>query len=459
MSAIKKVMVLSNKQSSSGPMAVLTMYKSNAGVFANFKNHNLHIKDAILAISINGKQVLKQPISLKDKNNHTFKLDNNVTLNGKIGCVLVENKNDKITPMVWGLSAGNDSHKQVVINSLQALVDKMIEINEQNKKPEIIMKKIEEHGALKSENKHHTKGEQKESSSDYKDLQADNNNQQENSENKKKLASSADGKAEHEHLKGKEKSSDNNEHLQEHEHLKNAEATRDNGNQQERDYFKPKQAVDKHKENHNHKPALDSAKNTQKHQGNSQDVPDKKQYIYTERRGIHDITGFVNMHIDNGSAVASSLDNSSSMQELEERIIKPDIPSEEANLYEYTDEEVEEQIDEELGFYCLIKEQVDELFAKYPPEKELEKLLPGSKWVKVDYENDGHYYVIGLIYENQELKYICYGVPGTHDKEPPSDFAKYSQWLPLVPSLPEGEGYWLMYQDANDGHSVNLEVI
>ncbi len=413
MSAIKKIIVLSDKQTGNSPKAVLTLYKNNSGVFGTLKNYDIHIKDAILGISVNSKQELKQHVSFDSRNSHSFKLDKNFNLDGKIGCVLVESRNGKITPLVWGLSGGNENYKQVVMDSLQALVSKMNEINEQNKKPEIVLKKINENDA-------------------YKDNIVDK---------PKIVPKTKYGVIE----KIKEE---------------NVESIReDSGEFQKRirEKISVREEVRERTSGREEKPT--------KNQNNDENIMlnlgrlKAKELLKNTQTGFHE--NFLKANInDSNIFVASALDSSSSMQEVEKKVIKAGkVSKKESNLFESTDEEIEADIDKEFGFYNLIKEQVDELFAKYPSENELEKLIPESKWVKVDYENDGHYYVIGLIYENDALKYICYGVPGTHDKEPPSDFAKYSQWIPLKANQPDGRGYWLMYQDANDGHSVNLEVI
>lgn len=112
----------------------------------------------------------------------------------------------------------------------------------------------------------------------------------------------------------------------------------------------------------------------------------------------------------------------------------------------------------EETFYESMSEQIEDLFNKYPAETNLENLIPNSKWVKIDYENNGNYYVLGLIYEDIELKYICYGVPGKYAETPPNGLSNYSQFLPLNPESPE-DGYWVMYQNAINGESVAVDAI
>ncbi|MBP5651369.1 MAG: hypothetical protein J6X00_01700 [Clostridia bacterium] len=116
---------------------------------------------------------------------------------------------------------------------------------------------------------------------------------------------------------------------------------------------------------------------------------------------------------------------------------------------------VDDAIDEvDHNFYELIKPQLEQLFADYGHEENLENIIPNSKWVKVDFDGDGKEYVVGKIFEDDNLKYICYGVPGEFSTTPPEKLVKYSQWLPLDSS---GEvGYWIMYQDAYTGEALQV---
>lgn len=115
--------------------------------------------------------------------------------------------------------------------------------------------------------------------------------------------------------------------------------------------------------------------------------------------------------------------------------------------------------EKEHKFYEDVKEQLNELFEKFPEEEFLKDIIPNSKWVKVDYDDTENYYVVGLIYDNGELKYICYGLPGLAGEDPPQDIGKYAQWLPLVAEKEDGFGYWLSYQDAENGENIEMEII
>lgn len=117
-----------------------------------------------------------------------------------------------------------------------------------------------------------------------------------------------------------------------------------------------------------------------------------------------------------------------------------------------------EEIEEKKTFYQDMKLQIESLFNENPPEEYLQKLIPNSKWVKVELDSQD-YYVLGLISENEKIVYICYGVPGVFQKNPPRELAGYPIWFPLDENNLQGFGYWLSYQDAETGESVKAVVV
>lgn len=122
-------------------------------------------------------------------------------------------------------------------------------------------------------------------------------------------------------------------------------------------------------------------------------------------------------------------------------------------------EQEQEQKQSNNDFYNDVKQQLDELFEKYPEEEFLKDVIPNSKWVKVELDDQTSYYVVGLIYEDGNLRYICYGVPGMQQQQPPQDLGDYAQWLPVNPLQQDGFGYWLCYQDAQNGENIKMSVI
>ena len=118
-----------------------------------------------------------------------------------------------------------------------------------------------------------------------------------------------------------------------------------------------------------------------------------------------------------------------------------------------------EEKEENNIFYEEISGQLNSLFEKYQAEKTLENIISNSKWVRIDYEDSGMYYVVGLIYENEKVKYICYGVPGIWAENCPEELNGLAEWLPLDENDPHGKGYWISYQDATSGENIKIEVV
>lgn len=134
---------------------------------------------------------------------------------------------------------------------------------------------------------------------------------------------------------------------------------------------------------------------------------------------------------------------------------------EENNLFETrnvdkNDSETNENTaNEKPIFIDKLRPQIDKLFANNPLEDNLQKLIPSSKWVKVEYEDDGDYFVFGLLYdEDGNVRYVCYGVPAVFEEQPPQELSGYPMWLPLNKENEHGFGYWLTYQDATTGEPI-----
>ena len=124
---------------------------------------------------------------------------------------------------------------------------------------------------------------------------------------------------------------------------------------------------------------------------------------------------------------------------------------------EMFDENLEDnnETDNKKDFLSTIENQVEELLNNYEEEKALENLIPNSKFVKVN-SNDENFYIFGVIKEDNQIKYIVYGLPGEYNVKPNDEYKNYYQWLPLNPENPEGYGYYLMYQDAESGNQIEV---
>ena len=113
----------------------------------------------------------------------------------------------------------------------------------------------------------------------------------------------------------------------------------------------------------------------------------------------------------------------------------------------------DDEVKEKLEFLNDIIYQLDEMFQQYPEDDLLNSIIPNARFIKVEGSEP---YVLGVIYENQILKYIAYGVPGTYNSLPPRDLGQHYQWLPLNPRDVMSDGYFMIYQDATTGTLVEI---
>lgn len=131
----------------------------------------------------------------------------------------------------------------------------------------------------------------------------------------------------------------------------------------------------------------------------------------------------------------------------------------ETKAYSGGNEEISPQnpIVESGIFYENMKDEIDGILQKYPPVKELEELIEGSKWVKISY-GDGVFYVFGVLYSEEKPAYICYGVPAEQSAIPPESMKDMVAFIPCSKD-DATNGYWVMYQDAETGASIKVNAV
>ena len=105
------------------------------------------------------------------------------------------------------------------------------------------------------------------------------------------------------------------------------------------------------------------------------------------------------------------------------------------------------------NFYNEIASQLDEILKNNPKENNLIAMIPNSQWAKINYFNKEGYYCIGIIKDDKGVKYIGYAMPSKVNLPPPEDINEYAQFLPIG----DGEnGYYVVYQDAQNGDSIKV---
>lgn len=120
------------------------------------------------------------------------------------------------------------------------------------------------------------------------------------------------------------------------------------------------------------------------------------------------------------------------------------------------EEKTDKSFTEGGAFYERMRGEIDNLFSEYPRMDNLESVVENSRWVKIDY-GDGCYYVFGIIYGGETPKYLCYGVPAKQNKTPPESMRGMASFIPADGDSSE-RGFWVMYQDAQTGASLKIEV-
>lgn len=131
-----------------------------------------------------------------------------------------------------------------------------------------------------------------------------------------------------------------------------------------------------------------------------------------------------------------------------------------SNNEELTLEEelVETQKIESEKFLELITDQLDEMFKTYPEDRQIMNIIPNSKIIKVTDDIDDSSYIVGVLYEDNKIRYLVYGVPAKYNDTVPQEFGEDYQFLPLNLDDPMSDGYFLIYQDSTDGKIVPIKV-
>jgi len=106
------------------------------------------------------------------------------------------------------------------------------------------------------------------------------------------------------------------------------------------------------------------------------------------------------------------------------------------------------------NFVASIIPQLEDLFRIYPQDADLNKLIENSKFVQIN--ENGEHFSIGAIYNEDEIKYICYAIKREYNINPPKELGKNYQWLPLDTEDPLSEGYYVVFQDVTDLKIVEL---
>ena len=112
-------------------------------------------------------------------------------------------------------------------------------------------------------------------------------------------------------------------------------------------------------------------------------------------------------------------------------------------MHNIEEKELENQV--KLDFYRQVEKTITYLFESKPTDHILESYLEESKFVKVEYEETKDYYSVGVIYENQIPKYICYALRAEDPEKPPEEIKNSCTFVPIS-IYDESEGFFIIFQ-------------
>ena len=107
----------------------------------------------------------------------------------------------------------------------------------------------------------------------------------------------------------------------------------------------------------------------------------------------------------------------------------------------------------ERPYYKQFEKELKNIFSSFIKEESLSAVIPESEWIKINFKKE-KYYVVGLIREKGNLKYIGYGVPSDYSDTPPKELSGLCSFIPKSVFNLKGEGYFIIFQDAITGQCI-----
>lgn len=107
------------------------------------------------------------------------------------------------------------------------------------------------------------------------------------------------------------------------------------------------------------------------------------------------------------------------------------------------------------NYYQSVKPQLEEILSSHAKDEELKSIIKNGEFVKINYDNERHY-TIGKITQNGEVCYLCYAIKNQYGNAP-EELSRFCSFMPLSPYSPLGEGYYVMFQRADNGELVTKQ--
>ena len=101
----------------------------------------------------------------------------------------------------------------------------------------------------------------------------------------------------------------------------------------------------------------------------------------------------------------------------------------------------------DTDYYKTVQKEIGKVFLDFPPYYPLINKYPQSFFVRIDFPSSEKYFVLGVLQQEQKVRYICYGLPAGKEEIADKDFI-------LVENAPTS--FWMLFQDATTGQITTL---
>ncbi len=105
------------------------------------------------------------------------------------------------------------------------------------------------------------------------------------------------------------------------------------------------------------------------------------------------------------------------------------------------------------GYFLSVKNEIDDLFAKYPKDVTLCGAFSCSEWVRVKGEEGAPQYLVGVVYENDKARYVCYALAAKDKDAPPEEIKDVCAFVPTTP-YDARVGFFVIFQSAATGECI-----
>ncbi len=105
------------------------------------------------------------------------------------------------------------------------------------------------------------------------------------------------------------------------------------------------------------------------------------------------------------------------------------------------------------GYYLSVKREIDDLFRRYPADNTLAATFQRSEWVRLRGSKEAPEFLVGALYEEGRVKYVCYALAAEEKDAPPKEIQGVCSFVPVSP-LMGAEGFFVIFQSAATGECV-----